>query len=160
MTSDPPSLLDWLSERRDNCLRIANAKTGQERAGWLEDLSYFEAAIARLREIGRLTRERDEAMKQDAQLRGQVRELQEQIAVLDPAYRAVTEQLSRSATLAATAETRLAEVEKELAEADAVIFFECEDEEPRSQDELRQLDQWEQQSSKRHRSRQDKEKAE
>lgn len=36
----------WLHERRENCLRIAAGKPESDRAGWLEDAKYFEAAIA------------------------------------------------------------------------------------------------------------------
>ena len=38
-------VIEWLKERRSNCLRIAAEKTGQDRAGWYEDAAYFEAAI-------------------------------------------------------------------------------------------------------------------
>ena len=38
-------VIEWLKERRTNCLRIAAEKTGSDRAGWYEDAAYFEAAI-------------------------------------------------------------------------------------------------------------------
>ena len=38
-------VIEWLKERRANCLRIAASKTRQDRAGWEEDAKYFEAAI-------------------------------------------------------------------------------------------------------------------
>jgi hypothetical protein len=38
-------VVEWLKERRANCLRIAANKTRQDRAGWEEDARYFEAAI-------------------------------------------------------------------------------------------------------------------
>jgi hypothetical protein len=38
-------VVEWLKERRANCLRIADTKTGPLRRGWLEDAEYFEAAI-------------------------------------------------------------------------------------------------------------------
>jgi hypothetical protein len=41
-------LRDWLEERRQNCLRIAEQKTGNDKTGWLEDAEYFRAAIAAL----------------------------------------------------------------------------------------------------------------
>jgi hypothetical protein len=37
----PEPLIDWVEERRLNCLRIARAKTGAEKIGWLEDADYF-----------------------------------------------------------------------------------------------------------------------
>lgn len=44
------SLLDWLQERYDNCLRIAAQKTGEDQKGWLDDAHYFNLAIAMLQE--------------------------------------------------------------------------------------------------------------
>ena len=38
-------VVEWLKERRTNCLRLAAEKTGEDRTGWYEDASYFEAAI-------------------------------------------------------------------------------------------------------------------
>lgn len=35
----------WLKEREANCLRIANTKTSSDKAGWLEDASYFSQCI-------------------------------------------------------------------------------------------------------------------
>lgn len=39
------TLIQWLEERKANALRIADLKTGEDRAGWLEDARYFELAI-------------------------------------------------------------------------------------------------------------------
>lgn len=39
-------IVDWLEERRVNCLRHASTKTGADRVGWEEDAGYFEAAIS------------------------------------------------------------------------------------------------------------------
>jgi hypothetical protein len=38
-------LIEWLRDRRDNCFRIMETKPEEDRAGWLEDASYFEAAV-------------------------------------------------------------------------------------------------------------------
>lgn len=38
-------VIEWLKERRANCLRIAASKTRQDRAEWEKDAKYFEAAI-------------------------------------------------------------------------------------------------------------------
>lgn len=40
------TLIEWLEERRQNCLRIAKTKTGDDRQGWLEDASYFARSRA------------------------------------------------------------------------------------------------------------------
>ncbi len=47
------SLSDWLEEHLQNCRRIAKTKRGDDREGWLEDLSYF----ARAKEAVRLLSE-------------------------------------------------------------------------------------------------------
>ncbi len=41
----PLSLEDWLRERHENCLRLAEQKVGAEREGWLEDAAYFSRAM-------------------------------------------------------------------------------------------------------------------
>ena len=37
-------VVDWLRERRDNALRIAESKQGEDRAGWMDDVGFFEKA--------------------------------------------------------------------------------------------------------------------
>lgn len=39
------SLVDWLKERRENCLRLSATKTGEDKQGWLDDAYYFACAI-------------------------------------------------------------------------------------------------------------------
>src|SRR5258708_33263911 len=48
-------LREWVLERFENCLRIAETKTGEDKAGWLDDADYFRAVIALILvdEIGR-----------------------------------------------------------------------------------------------------------
>lgn len=38
-------VLNWLTERHENCLAIAAGKPVVDRAGWIEDAQYFKAAI-------------------------------------------------------------------------------------------------------------------
>lgn len=38
-------ILVWLRERKENCFRIAEKKTGSDRTGWLQDARYFGDAI-------------------------------------------------------------------------------------------------------------------
>jgi hypothetical protein len=46
----PLSLELWVTERRDNCRRIAATKVGSDQGGWLEDAAYFQAILDRLKE--------------------------------------------------------------------------------------------------------------
>lgn len=39
------SIIEWLQERHDNCVRIAAQKVGKDREGWVEDALYFELAL-------------------------------------------------------------------------------------------------------------------
>ena len=43
-TPDSHLVLEWLKEREANARRIAAAKHGDDRDGWLEDAGYFKAA--------------------------------------------------------------------------------------------------------------------
>jgi hypothetical protein len=38
-------VIEWLKERRANCLHIASTKSGSDRSGWESDADYFKAAI-------------------------------------------------------------------------------------------------------------------
>lgn len=40
-----PSLMEWLEERRDNYIRIAQGKSGDDLRRCIEDLDYFDRAI-------------------------------------------------------------------------------------------------------------------
>jgi hypothetical protein len=42
------TVVNWLAARRDNALRIADLRSGDDRAGWLEDANYFAAAVRAL----------------------------------------------------------------------------------------------------------------
>jgi hypothetical protein len=42
------TVVDWLRERKENCIRIAAEKSGDDKAGWLSDAAYFERAIVML----------------------------------------------------------------------------------------------------------------
>ncbi|HEY2497311.1 MAG TPA: hypothetical protein VGK24_09600 [Candidatus Angelobacter sp.] len=41
-------LMEWLQERYDNCVRLVAQKTGDDKAGWLEDATYYKQAIVEL----------------------------------------------------------------------------------------------------------------
>lgn len=38
--------LDWLEERKENCIRIGSTKSGADREGWIEDGAKFGHAIS------------------------------------------------------------------------------------------------------------------
>lgn len=48
MTEDQKALAvdidQWLREREENCLRLMQTKTGEDRAGWQDDADYFKGA--------------------------------------------------------------------------------------------------------------------
>jgi hypothetical protein len=39
------SLEEWITDRRDNCIRIAKTKVREDRQGWLEDAARFEQVL-------------------------------------------------------------------------------------------------------------------
>ena len=45
------TLVEWLEERRQNALRIAKTKKGDDRQGWLEDSSYFARSAEAVRQL-------------------------------------------------------------------------------------------------------------
>lgn len=59
-----PIVLAWLEERRDNCRRIATAKTGPDAKGWIEDAGLFEAAHTLIARVAELQRQ-NEAQKDE-----------------------------------------------------------------------------------------------
>lgn len=44
-------LLDWLQERKENCLRLAKSRDERDQGGWFEDAAYFQAAIYRIKAL-------------------------------------------------------------------------------------------------------------
>lgn len=38
-------LIEWVQERYDNCIRIANQKQGSDKFGWLMDAVHFERIL-------------------------------------------------------------------------------------------------------------------
>lgn len=38
-------VVEWLKDRRANCLLLAATKTGDDRRGWEEDAEYFRQAV-------------------------------------------------------------------------------------------------------------------
>ena len=56
--SKPLTLLEWLEERRVNANTIAKTKREDDRAGWLEDASYFARAQEAVRELVELSEKR------------------------------------------------------------------------------------------------------
>jgi len=41
--------LDWLEERKANCVRLASRKSGTDRDGWIDDGAHFGHAISLIR---------------------------------------------------------------------------------------------------------------
>jgi len=39
------SLDEWVLDRYENCVRLAQAKRGKDRNGWLEDAAYFREIL-------------------------------------------------------------------------------------------------------------------
>ncbi len=48
-------IVQWLEDRRKNCLRIAELYVGKDRGGWLEDAEYLKLAIKRIRDLEDIT---------------------------------------------------------------------------------------------------------
>lgn len=42
-------LLSWLQERYENCLRLANEKSGLDQQGWMDDAKHFQDVISLIR---------------------------------------------------------------------------------------------------------------
>jgi hypothetical protein len=47
------SVLQWATERYENTLNIAATKTGDDRAGWLEDAAYWREIVRVLKQATR-----------------------------------------------------------------------------------------------------------
>ncbi len=43
--------MDWLEEQLANSMRLAEEKTGDDRAGWIEDAAYYAKTLAILRTL-------------------------------------------------------------------------------------------------------------
>jgi hypothetical protein len=44
-----PSLEHWIEERMNNCMKIAQGKSGPDQAGWLEDADCFRRVLQLIR---------------------------------------------------------------------------------------------------------------
>lgn len=47
------TVAEWLTERMDNCHRLAAQKNGVDRAGWLDDAEYFRLAVENAKDAER-----------------------------------------------------------------------------------------------------------
>lgn len=61
-------LLNWLEERAANCRRIADTRHGADRAGWIEDETYFRLAVTAIDQCTQMRwRDVSEELPQEAQ---------------------------------------------------------------------------------------------
>lgn len=63
----PYSLAEWIGEREQNALRIAETKTGEDRICWLEDAEYFTRTREALARIATLSAQVEELTRKGAE---------------------------------------------------------------------------------------------
>lgn len=94
-------VIEWFEERRANCIRLAEGKEREDRLGWLEDATYFEAAVIRLRayeaRVVELEAERDSLVRAVGEHLIARRELEAESARLKERGHAQDEAVSRRA---------------------------------------------------------------